>query len=117
MPGVILGALAYIASLKCHKNLLEGIKDYSETGNPSKSFQLETFCVCFCFVVFFCLGSHGGGGSPRGSYTSKKKMMGNKILHYELIQVKVGTDEMSSSSLLNFSAINRFTKLRSGHSI
>ena len=48
MPGVILEAVVYIASLKCHKNLLEGGKDYSEVGTPSKGFQLET--VLFSFV-------------------------------------------------------------------
>lgn len=53
MPGVILGTLVYIASLKCHKNLLEGIKEYSEIGNPSKSFQLETLCSVFFFFLFF----------------------------------------------------------------
>ena len=38
MPGVIPGAFVHTDSLKCHRNLLEGIKDYSEVGNSSKGF-------------------------------------------------------------------------------
>lgn len=57
MPGVILGTLAYITSLKCYKNLLEGIKDYSEIGNPSKRFQLETlFSLSFFLFALDLMG-------------------------------------------------------------
>ena len=38
MPGVIPGAFGHTDSLKCHRNLLEGIKDCSEVGNSSKGF-------------------------------------------------------------------------------
>ena len=38
MPGVIPGAFVHTDSLKCHRNLLEGIKDCSEVGNSSKGF-------------------------------------------------------------------------------
>lgn len=39
--------------LKCHKNFLEGIKNYSEVGTPSKGFQLETNCFVSVFVCLF----------------------------------------------------------------
>lgn len=54
--------------LKYHKNFLEGIKDCSELGNPSKGFQLETNCFVSVFVCLFFalsillpLGPHGRG--------------------------------------------------------
>lgn len=55
MPGVVLDAFTNIASLKYHKNLLEGIKYYSKIGTSSKDFLLET-----CFILFFfpeCIAS------------------------------------------------------------
>lgn len=47
---------AYIISSKCHKNLLESVKDYSEVGTPRKGFQLEIVfwmvIVGFCYLLF-----------------------------------------------------------------
>ena len=70
MPGVIPGSLGHTDSLKSHKNLLEGVKDYSGVGNPSKGFQLEANC----FVLFSleCTASSRTSWR-RGSYTSKKQ--------------------------------------------
>lgn len=47
MPGVIPGSFGYTDSLKYHKNFLEGVKDHSGVGNPSKGFQLEANCFVF----------------------------------------------------------------------
>ena len=46
MPGVIPGAFGHIDSLKCHRNLLEGIKDCNEVGNSSKGFLCVYSTLC-----------------------------------------------------------------------
>lgn len=60
--------LFHVLRLKISQKLLEGIKDCSELGNPSKGFQLETNCFVSVFVCLFFalsillpLGLHGRG--------------------------------------------------------